>query len=280
MPDPWELAVLAVLIATAGVAVAWPLLRSAAAPPLPGERETMELRHRVALDGLRDVEADRRAGSLDEAAYASARAEAEARAAATLRDLDRAAEAPTPAASSRAGARRPLLVAGAIIGLLVVGGALLPPPLGLANPTLNPRAERLADAAARFAADQRDAQAISDLADAYAEGDTLPDQQRAAAALLLLINLQPRNASAYARLATAYLRAGDFTDATATLDRLAEVSPASTDLPFLRGLVARARGDAAEARTQFERFLALAPNDPRAAMIRGLLAEGTPNPSP
>jgi cytochrome c-type biogenesis protein CcmH len=279
MPDPLELAVLAVLVIAAGAAVAGPLLRGVVpAASRSSDRETLALRHRVALDGLRDVEADRRAGSLDEAAYAAARAEAEARAAETLRDLDAFAASPTASGAPRGASRRALLGVAVAIGLVVLGGAFLPPPLGLANRTLDPRAERIADAAARFAADNRDAQAISDLADAYAAGDTLPDQQRAAAALLLLINLQPANASAYARLATAYLRAGDYPDATATLDRLAEVSPASADLPFLRGLVARARGDEAEARRQFERFLEQAPTDARAAMIRSLLAEATPSP--
>ncbi len=275
MPEPTELVVLVLLAACAGAIVAWPLLRPQPARPTADDRETLALRHRVALDGLRDVEADRRAGSLDEAAYAAARAEAEAIAADSLRALDSAA--PAAPDGPRGSARRPLAAAAVVLGLAVVGGAFLPPPIGLANPTLDPRAGRIADAAARFAANNRDAQAISDLADAYAAGDTLPDQQRAAAALLLLINLQPQNASAYTRLATAYLRAGDDTDATSTLDSLAAVSPDSADLPFLRGLVARAKGDDAEARRQFERFLSLAPNDPRASMIRGLLAEASPS---
>lgn len=273
MPDAAELLVILVLAAGAVAIAAWPLLRRHPAVAAADDREELALRHHVALDALRDVEADRRAGSLDETAYDAARAEAEGVAATTLAALE---AAPEPRiARPRRSAGRALAVAAAVLGIAVVGGAFLPPPIGLANRTLDPRADRLADAAARFAANNRDPQAISDLADAYAAGDTFADQQRAAAALLLLINLQPKNASAYARLATAYLRTTDYADATSTLDALADASPDSADLPFLRGLVARAQGNASEARRQFELFLAAAPADPRAPMIRGLLAEAS-----
>ncbi|MGH2402603.1 MAG: hypothetical protein ACRDE6_07805, partial [Candidatus Limnocylindria bacterium] len=47
------------------------------------ELEAAALRHRVALEALRDVETDRRAGSLDDAAYAEQLSQAEARAATT-----------------------------------------------------------------------------------------------------------------------------------------------------------------------------------------------------
>ncbi len=277
MPDAAELLVILVLAAGAVAIAAWPLLRRHPAVAAADDREELALRHHVALDALRDVEADQRAGSLDETAYAAARAEAQGVAATTLAALE---AAPEPRITQpRRSAGRALAVAAAVLGIAVVGGAFLPPPIGLANRTLDPRADRLADAAARFAANNRDPQAISDLADAYAAGDTFADQQRAAAALLLLINLQPKNASAYARLATAYLRTADYADATSTLDALADASPDSADLPFLRGLVARAEGNASEARRQFELFLAAAPADPRAPMIRGLLAEPSTTPA-
>ena len=278
MPDAAELLIIIVLAAAAVAICAWPLLRPGPAEAAVDDREELALRHRVALDALRDVEADHRSGSLDDAAHARARAEAEGVAAETLVALE-AGPAPRVAPPRRP-AGRALAVAAAALAVAVVGGAFLPPPVGLANRTLDPRADRLADAAARFAADNRDPQAISDLADAYAEGDTFADQQRAAAALLLLINLQPKNASAYARLATAYLRTADYADATSTLDALATASPGSPDLPFLRGLVARAQGNAGEAQRQFELFLAAAPADARAPMVRGLLADSSASPAP
>lgn len=257
------------LLAAAAVAV--PLLRRA--PGVPhGDRDALELRHRIALDGLRDVEADHRAGSLDAAGYAAARAEAEAIAARTLHELD-AARGEDDAPRRQGGARRSLAVAGAVIAGLVVVGLLLPAPIGLANRTADPRRDRIEDALARFEANARDPQALSDLADAYLEGDTRADLERAQASLVLLVNLQPANASAYARLATAQLRTGALDAATATLDRMATVAADSPDLPFLRGLVAREQGDDAGARAQFEAFLQAAPEDPRAPMIRALLDE-------
>lgn len=274
MPDPAELSALVVLALGAAVLVAMPL-RARGATALPDvDLDALELRHRVALDALRDVEADRRAGSLDDASYTAARAEAEAVAGATLLELDaaRAAGGTMPAAGS-ATARRPLAWVAALLGAALLVGLVLPAPLGIANRTLDPRRDRIDDALTRFEANERDPQAISDLADAYLAGDTLADLQRAQAALVLLINLQPANASAYARLATAQLRTGDLAGADGTLDRMATVAPDSPDLPFLRGLVARERGDDAQAREQLEAFLAAAPDDPRAAMVRALLDE-------
>ncbi len=274
MPDLGELLVLVFIIAGAGVVVARPLLMPGDEAPQRDDRtDELELRHRLALDALRDVEADRRAGSLDGAAYAAVRAEAEAAAGVTLHELDAARVATPLPASSTGRSRRSLLAGGTLIaGLLLVAFAL-PRPVGIANPTLDPRADRVASALERFNANDRDPQAVSDLADAYLAGDTLDELQRAQAALVLLINLQPANASAYARLATAQLRTGDLDGATATLDRMGTVAADSPDLPFLRGLVARARGDADEARAQFETFIRVAPDDPRVPMIEALLAE-------
>lgn len=273
MPDPAELLVVAGTAAVVAAVVMRPFRRARAAPaPVAADVDALELRHRVALDTLRDVEADRRAGSLDDASYAAARSEAEAVAATTLHELDAARRDATPMPAGGS-ARRPLSVLGALLFAALLVGLVLPAPLGIANRTLDPRRDRIEDALTRFEANDRDPQAISDLADAYLAGDTLADLQRAQAALVLLINLQPANASAYARLATAQLRTGDLDGADETLDRMATVAADSPDLPFLRGLVARERGDDELARQQLEAFLAAAPEDPRAPMVRALLQE-------
>ena len=71
MPDLPQWALLAVIAAATAAAVGWPLLRPSRSVT-DGERaeaEARALRHRVALEGLLDVEADRRAGSLDDASY-------------------------------------------------------------------------------------------------------------------------------------------------------------------------------------------------------------------
>ena len=73
------------------------------------------------------------------------------------------------------------------------------------------------------------------------------------------------------RLVTLYIRTGLWDDAEAATDRYAQVvGEDDPDIPFFRGLIARGGGDDEEAVRQFDRFLELAPNDPRAEMVQGL----------
>lgn len=270
--------------AAVALAIGWPLIRRA---PAVGDAtdvdEAPAVRHRLALEALRDVEADRRAGSLDEAGYVAQRAEAEAHAAAMLAALEASGSAHSRPAT-RPTDRRLLAGLAALLVLGVVVGFTLPQPIGLGERTVvnQPLADAIAieqvrlaqiqDLLRRIAADPRDAEALSALADAYLAGDDQDDLQRGAAALLLLINVQPQDASAYQRLITAYIRAGDWTDAHAAVDAYAEfAADDEADIPFFRGLIAlRGDQDPAEAVRQFDRFLELAPDDPRAPMIRGL----------
>ena len=253
MPDLTELISLAALGLAVAAFVARPLWHGLpASGPAAWDGEAALIRHRVAVEALRDVEADRRAGSLDEVAYAEQRAEAEARAVRTLAELD--AASPPPAAGTRitSGRRAGLLVGGALVGALLVG-MWLPAPAGLANRTTV------------------DAVGLSALADQYLARNTPDDLARGAALLLALIREQPDDQSAYQRLITAYLRAEDYADAAAATDALAGLAPDSPDLPFFRGLIAlRGAGDRQAAIAQFDRFLQLAPDDPRAVMVRAL----------
>ncbi len=274
MPDPAELLVVAFLLLVVAAAAATPYVRRPSAPSAAAELDDVAIRHRVAIDALRDLEADRQAGSLDDASYVASRASAEMEAADTLRALDATRAAGARTARPGRDARRPVALAGSLVAGAVLLGLFVPPPLGVANRTLDPRRDRIEEAMVRFQANESDPQAISDLADAYLAGDSLPDLERAQAALVLLINLQPANASAYARLATAQLRAGALDAATQTLDRMDVVAADSPDLPFLRGLVARENGDDAEARRQFGLFIEAAPDDPRVSMVRALLDGG------
>jgi cytochrome c-type biogenesis protein CcmH/NrfG len=283
-----EWVLLLVVGAGAAAAIGWPVLTRASAPT-PGEAlqdDADAVRHRLALEALRDVEADYRAGSLDPASYEAQRADAEAHAATTLRHLEAGGRPPVqpPAAT-----RPPRLLA-AIGGVLAAGvliGFALAPPIGLGERTAinQPLADAIAREEARqaeiqaqlerIALDPSDTEALSALADAYLAGGTAEDRQRGAVALLALIGLEPENASAYRRLITAYIAAGDWTDARAALDAYAGfAAPDEPDIPFFRGLLAlRADEDAAEALREFDRFLELAPDDPRAPMIRSLRAE-------
>jgi tetratricopeptide (TPR) repeat protein len=286
MPEPL---ILLVLLAVAGVFVLAPLRRPAAAQSGEDDLAAAEVRHRAAIEALRDVEADRRSGSLDEAGYAAQLAEAEARAAQTRAALDRfAAETPSQPVRAR-GIGIGIAAAGAIGALLMVGAFV--PASGIPNATTTNQAladaqaretarqERIDDLLTDLAAAPRDPETLSDLADAYLAGSSADELARAAAALQLLINAQPERADAYERLMTAYLRAGDFPDARAVHEAYAELETANpAEAAFFDGLIAlRGEEDPSRAAEAFDRFLELAPDDPRAGMVEALRDEaGSP----
>jgi len=289
MPEPL---LLLIGLAAAGVLVLGPLSRRAEAPSaLDDDHEAALIRHRVAIEALRDVEADRRAGSLDDVAYAEQLAEAEARAAATRTALGATASGTGRPQPARAGARTTGLALAGVIGAALLAGSLLPA-TGLANGTvLNEqlaaardaeaaRQDRIAGLLDRLEADPSDPQALSDLADEYLAGSSQEDLVRAAVALQLLMNLEPERADAFERIITAYLRAGDYANARAALDAYAATAAADpVEIAFFEGLIAlRGEGDVAAARAAFDRFLELAPDDPRAGMVRGLRDEARSAP--
>jgi tetratricopeptide (TPR) repeat protein len=298
MPDPMELLLLVLVGGGVAALVATPFVRArrgiAASPSdlAAEDLDVMRIRHRVALEAVRDVEADYRAGSLDEVAHAEQREAAERRAAGTLAALE-AAEAgpPTPTSPDGTPTGSPLPpgrvgVAAIIIAVAVIVGLVLPAPFSLANPTQTNEAlaSQQAQEAARQAtikqlldqlsANPQNADALSKLADAYLQGGTADDLSRAGTVLLALISLEPTDASAYQRLITAYINVGDWTDAASATNAYAKVAPGSADIPFFRGIIAlRGLHDTATAAAQFTAFLAAAPDDPRAVMVRALLSE-------
>lgn len=291
MPEVVDWVLLVGIGLATATTVAWPLVRSRPPESMPdldaqAEAEARALRHRVALDALLDVEADRRAGSLDEASYERERSEAEGRAAQTLADVSGTRLAPLPAAGTPRSGRRAAGWLGAGLAAALLVGFALPAPAGLAERTVVDQAlaDELAREAARqaqvqrllgaLAADPRDAQVLSDLADAYLAGSSADDLRRAAVALQVLLAIEPENRSAYRRLVTAYISAADWPDAQAATDSYATVAdPDEPDIPFFRGLIAFRSGDSAAALLQFDRFLLLAPDDDRAPMVTSLRAE-------
>jgi cytochrome c-type biogenesis protein CcmH len=285
MPDlaQWLLLLLASVAVAA--AIGWPLLRRGAASvtfTTQAEAEARALRHRVALEALLDVEADRRAGSLDDASYERERAEAEARAAATLEPGP-----PHSAATLQAANARPWVAAlAALIALALLVGFALPGSIGLGQRTvvnqalaaaIKAEADRQAEIQrllGLFETNPSDAKVVSDLADAYLAGDSLEDLQHGAVALQVLLALEPSNQSAYRRLVTAYITAADWSDAQAATDSYAAIAePDEADIPFFRGLIAFRQGDNTTAVRQFDRFLDLAPDDDRVSMVSSLRAQ-------
>jgi cytochrome c-type biogenesis protein CcmI len=286
MPDLAQWVLLAVIALAVAAAIGWPLFRRGSSSvrfDKEAEAEARALRHRVAIDALLDVEADRRAGSLDDAAYERERAEAEARAAETLEPV-----AATPRVPSAPGRNaRPMVAALAtLVALALVICFALPGSIGLGQRTVvnQALADQIAHEADRqaeiqrllrlFEANPQDAQVVSDLADAYLAGDSGEDLQRAAVALQILLALEPENHSAYRRLISAYLVTAHYDDAQATTDSYATIAdPDEPDIPFYRGVIAFRRGDDVTAVKEFDRFLQLAPDDGRGPMVKSLRAE-------
>lgn len=273
-----EFAVLLLALVAAGFAVLLPMWRRA--PEVDrDDGDAGALRHRVALEALRDVEADRRAGSLDDAGYAEQLAEAEARALETRTAL---AAAVTPSRRTASGGRTVAFVmAGAIAAVLLAGWFV--PGAGIANSTVinqgladvqateAARQERISVLQGELAKDPEDTETLASLADAYLAGSTQDDLVRAAVALQLLIALEPDRVDAYERIMTAYLRGGDHANARAAHDTYVGLDGADpAEAAFFDGLIALREEDPDAARAAFDRFLELAPDDPRASMVRGL----------
>ena len=272
-----EIALLIIALVAAGFAVLVPMWR--ASEVHRHDDSAAPLRHRVALEALRDVEADRRAGSLDDAGYAEQLADAEAHAAETRAAL--AEVVPHSPGMGVGGRAVAVVTAGAIAAVLLAGWFV--PGAGVANSTVinqgladmqateAARQERIGELQRALAQDPEDTDTLSSLADAHLAGSSQDDLVRAAVALQLLIALEPEREDAYERIMTAYLRGNDHANARAAHDTYVELDGADpVEAAFFDGLIALREDDPESARAAFDRFLELAPDDPRASMVRDL----------
>lgn len=274
-----ELLLLILLAGTVALAVAWPLLDATPPDEQPEpdpEHESAVVRHRLALEALRDIEADHRAGSLDEEAYRAQREEAEAHAAGTLHALGAMQPEPGGTAPARARHWRLPAIVGGVLAVILLAAFAAPSPFGIAE--RDARLERIRQLTDAVSADPRDVDALAELADLHLAGGSPDDVAAALVSLILLRDAAPDSRDANQRLVTLLIRTGRWADADAATDRYAEVvGDDDPDIPFFRGLIARGTGDDEEALRQFDRFLEIAPDDPRAEMVQGLrddLAEG------
>jgi tetratricopeptide (TPR) repeat protein len=161
---------------------------------------------------------------------------------------------------------------GGTLALLLLAGYALPSPFGIAE--RDARIERIRMLTDAVEANPHDVAALTELSDLYLQGGSSDDVAAALASLLLLRDAAPDARDGHERLVTLLIRAGLWESAAAATEQFADVvGEDDRDVPFFRGLIARGLGDHDEAVRQFDRFLLLAPDDPRATMVRALRQE-------
>ncbi|HEX2030070.1 MAG TPA: tetratricopeptide repeat protein [Actinomycetota bacterium] len=264
----------AVLAAVAAAGVLRPFRAGVAGAP---ERfpDPLEEERDALLRSLRDLDEDRRAGSLTEAGYRALRAEAEARAVAVLRALEardgdghaaatmRELRAPAAAEAEPRGGRGRSGAAGILILAAVIAGAapLLWSAVSQRSPgqpvTGTVGGNPLAAFEERVREHPNDLAARLDLGERYlAAGNVRGAVEQYVAAL----QIDPRNAEAHAQLGFVLFRAGRPADGLRAVDRALELEPRFPLALFYRGVILLQGldrpGPAAEA---FRAYLDVAP---------------------
>lgn len=246
------LAAAAVLAAVAAAGVLRPFRAGvadrteASADPLEEERDAL-------LRALRDLEEDRRAGSVTEDGYRTLRAETEARAVAVLRDLEirdgdgraagamrqlrspaSAADGGDPGGGGRSGAAAILIVAAVVAG----AAPLLWSAVGERAPgqpiTGSVGGDPLAVFEERVREHPDDLAARLDLGERYlAAGDVRGAVEQYVAAL----RIDPRNAEAHSQLGFVLFRAGKPAEGLRAVDQALELDPGFPLALFYRGVI-------------------------------------------
>lgn len=222
------------------------------------DRESLVDERDHLLASLRDLDAERAAGDIDDIDYAALRDQYVARAAAALRALDagegldavhgEAVEGPSIApAPGRRAMRLRAAATVVIVGLVAVGAGLV---------------------MARGAGERLPGQEVSGAIPANS-GDRVAQAQALAAEgrILDAIKLydkaladEPNNPVALAQRGWLVSRAGLADDGLATIEKAIAIDPAYPDAWFFKGMILwRLKNQPAEARAAFEQLLALDP---------------------
>ena len=243
-------------------------------------RAELEEERRFLLDSLRDLEREHDAGDLGEDDYTTLRDDYTARAASVLRALEAGSRPPSrePRAPARSGGRSRrrgrIVVVAAIAAVAVVAGVSVAAFSGqrVDMPTA---AEPPSSATARHLVNAQRLEAEGKAVEALKEYDEA-------------IKADGSNVVALTYRGWLLARAGLTDPALASLDRALAVNPGYPDAHFFRGMVLyQGRNDAAGAVAEFETYLASNPPPEAAAAVRGVLerargdaAGAAPSPTP
>jgi cytochrome c-type biogenesis protein CcmH/NrfG len=251
----------------------------------PDALASLESERDFLLRSIRDLDAEREAGNLDDERYTALKDDYTARAAAVLRSIEAGRDA-RPAAAA-VNQRRKLVTGAAIVAFVVVAALALAAAAGRRHPgeTITGNAQSAANR--RAALEQQVKEHPDDPAAHLVFGRYLLESQEWSEAVkqyLVAAKLDPKNpeANAYAGwmlFQVAQSPNGDpktvteLTDgALARLDAAVAASETYPDAHFFRGMVQfRGRNNAKAAVGDFERYLALVPNGPLNDQVKSLL---------
>jgi cytochrome c-type biogenesis protein CcmI len=286
----------AALAAVAAAGVLWPFGRGRQ-PRLEGFVDPLDEERLALLRSLRELEAERSSGVLEEAEYRALRIETEARAVSVLRTIEardgsgeltgglREIRSTSEWNGSHSIQARPLrmlpavLVAAAmtaaIVTLLASGvaerssGEPITGADGPSEPTGDPSS--IAFYEERVRVHPEDVAARLDLAQRYLDQG---DADAAAQQYLAALELDPDNAEANAELGFLLHLAGRSEEGLAAVDRALAVEPSYPEALYFKGVILlRGLDRPAEAVVAFEAYLEAAPFGARRPEVRSLLSE-------
>jgi tetratricopeptide (TPR) repeat protein len=272
----------ALLFAGAAAAVAWPLLRQqrpAAVPPEapPDPRRDLVLQKTELYAQIRDLDFDYAAGSIAETDYRATRAKLEAAAAEALEALETLGAPPpppvavgpgqAPAPAPRAGGLRLALLLGGVLALGLALGYFLATSVGPRGPDGSPTGT-VGGLGMRGPVPGAAATPLDEARALVERGEV----GKALEIYRAVLGQDPRNVEAITQLGVILARARSFDEAHLAFDRALSIEP-NAPLPLWeKGLAYFQAGRPRDGVRVWERLIAAAPTDERAAMARQMIA--------